>query len=174
MPQNEKTITWTPNVCRIIAFYRIWTIILPTFGGLGTTDPKSLDPQTHNHHHNRRRITLEIPAIFIGRRLFVCLEPDLHVAVAAIEIAARREQARLAWAVFTLNPKPLNPNHRNPEPLNPKALNQYCPLLHRLFDHALTLDGACLLHTRVLHGSRFAVRGSRSATNILNLFSRST
>ena len=27
--------TWTPKVCRIIAFYRFWAIILPTFGGLG-------------------------------------------------------------------------------------------------------------------------------------------
>ena len=28
-------ITWTPKVCRIIAFYRLWVIFLPTFGGLG-------------------------------------------------------------------------------------------------------------------------------------------
>ena len=28
-------LTWTPKVCRIIAFYRFWAIILPTFGGLG-------------------------------------------------------------------------------------------------------------------------------------------
>ena len=27
--------TWTPKVCRIIAFYGYWVIILPTFGGLG-------------------------------------------------------------------------------------------------------------------------------------------
>ena len=27
-------VTWTPKVCRIIAFYRLWAIILPTFGGL--------------------------------------------------------------------------------------------------------------------------------------------
>ena len=27
--------TWTPKVCRIIAFYGSWAIILPTFGGLG-------------------------------------------------------------------------------------------------------------------------------------------
>ena len=27
--------TWTPKVCRIIAFYRFWAIILPTFEGLG-------------------------------------------------------------------------------------------------------------------------------------------
>ena len=24
-----------PKVCRMIAFYRFWAIILPTFGGLG-------------------------------------------------------------------------------------------------------------------------------------------
>ena len=29
------TSTWTPKVCRIIAFYGYWAIILPTFGGLG-------------------------------------------------------------------------------------------------------------------------------------------
>ena len=29
--------TWTPKVCRIIAFYGYWAIILPTFGGLGTS-----------------------------------------------------------------------------------------------------------------------------------------
>ena len=29
------SFTWTPKVCRIIAFYRFWAIILPTFGGLG-------------------------------------------------------------------------------------------------------------------------------------------
>ena len=28
--------TWTPEVCRIMAFYRYWAIILPTFGGLGS------------------------------------------------------------------------------------------------------------------------------------------
>ena len=28
--------TWTPKVCRIMAFYRYWAMILPTFiGGLG-------------------------------------------------------------------------------------------------------------------------------------------
>ena len=27
--------TWTPKVCRIMAFYRFWAIIFPTFGGLG-------------------------------------------------------------------------------------------------------------------------------------------
>ena len=26
-------LTWTPKVCRIIAFYRFWAIILPIFGG---------------------------------------------------------------------------------------------------------------------------------------------
>ena len=38
------------KVCRIIAFYRFWAIILPTFGGLGndnvavqTTDGRSYD-----------------------------------------------------------------------------------------------------------------------------------
>ena len=29
--------TWTPKVCRMIAFYRCWAIILPTLGGLGTS-----------------------------------------------------------------------------------------------------------------------------------------
>ena len=33
--------TWTPKVCRIIAFYRFWAIVLPTFGGLGSTPKKS-------------------------------------------------------------------------------------------------------------------------------------
>ena len=28
-------LTWTPKVCRIIAFYRFWAIILLTFEGLG-------------------------------------------------------------------------------------------------------------------------------------------
>ena len=37
-----KSYTWTPKVCRIIvAFYRIWAIILPTLGGLGS-DPHSM------------------------------------------------------------------------------------------------------------------------------------
>ena len=27
--------TWTPKVCRIIAFYRFWAILLPTVGGPG-------------------------------------------------------------------------------------------------------------------------------------------
>ena len=27
--------TWTPKVCRIMAFYRYWAIILPTFRGFG-------------------------------------------------------------------------------------------------------------------------------------------
>ena len=31
----RKTSTWTPKVCRIIAFYRLRAFILPTFGGLG-------------------------------------------------------------------------------------------------------------------------------------------
>ena len=30
-----RFLTWTPKVCRIIAFYRFWAIILPTLGGLG-------------------------------------------------------------------------------------------------------------------------------------------
>ena len=38
-PQNEKDsgagFTWAPKVCRIIAVYRFWAIILPTFGDLG-------------------------------------------------------------------------------------------------------------------------------------------
>ena len=44
------------KVCRIIAFYRFWAIILPTFGGLGndnvavqTTDGRSYDEKkTYN------------------------------------------------------------------------------------------------------------------------------
>ena len=31
-------VTWTPKVCRIIAFYRFWAIILPTFGGPGRNE----------------------------------------------------------------------------------------------------------------------------------------
>ena len=27
--------TWTPKVCRIMAFYRFWAIILPILGGSG-------------------------------------------------------------------------------------------------------------------------------------------
>ena len=30
-----RGLPWTPKVCRIMAFYRFWAIILPTFGGLG-------------------------------------------------------------------------------------------------------------------------------------------
>ena len=30
-----KVYTWTPKVCRIVAFYGYWAIILPTLGGLG-------------------------------------------------------------------------------------------------------------------------------------------
>ena len=30
-----KKLTWTPKVCRIIAFYGCWATSLPTFGGLG-------------------------------------------------------------------------------------------------------------------------------------------
>ena len=38
-------ITWTPKVCTIIAFYRFWAIILPTFGGLGKdAQPCALSP----------------------------------------------------------------------------------------------------------------------------------
>ena len=29
-------LTWTQKVCRIIAVYRFWAIILPTFGGPGS------------------------------------------------------------------------------------------------------------------------------------------
>ena len=29
--------TWTPKVCRIIAFYGYWASILPTLGGLGSS-----------------------------------------------------------------------------------------------------------------------------------------
>ena len=29
------SLTWTPKVCRIMAFMGFWTIILLTFGGLG-------------------------------------------------------------------------------------------------------------------------------------------
>ena len=36
-PKKGTTMetTRTPQVCRIIAFYKFWAIILPTFGGLG-------------------------------------------------------------------------------------------------------------------------------------------
>ena len=33
--------TWTPKVCRIIAFCRFWAIVLPTVGGLGKHEPPS-------------------------------------------------------------------------------------------------------------------------------------
>ena len=33
---SSQPHTWTPKVCRIIAFYRFWAISLPTLGGLGT------------------------------------------------------------------------------------------------------------------------------------------
>ena len=36
----QKGNTWTPKVCRIIAFYRYWAIILPTFGGLGNAESR--------------------------------------------------------------------------------------------------------------------------------------
>ena len=32
--------TWTPKVCRIMAFYRFWATIIPTFGGLGRSRGK--------------------------------------------------------------------------------------------------------------------------------------
>ena len=32
-PCQQRLTTWTPTVCRIIAFYRFWAIILPTFRG---------------------------------------------------------------------------------------------------------------------------------------------
>ena len=32
---GDKGLSCTPKVCRIIAFYRFWAIILPTFGGPG-------------------------------------------------------------------------------------------------------------------------------------------
>ena len=31
----QAYLTWTPKVCRKIAFYRFWAIILSTLGGLG-------------------------------------------------------------------------------------------------------------------------------------------
>ena len=31
--------TWTPKVCRTIAFYRFWAIILPTSWGSGKPKP---------------------------------------------------------------------------------------------------------------------------------------
>ena len=34
-PESVSHSTGTPKVCRIIAFYRFWAIILPTFRGLG-------------------------------------------------------------------------------------------------------------------------------------------
>ena len=33
--KDHQGSTWTPKVCRIIAFHRFWAIILPTFRGLG-------------------------------------------------------------------------------------------------------------------------------------------
>ena len=33
-----RITTWAPRVCRIMAFYRCWAIVLPTFGGLGTLE----------------------------------------------------------------------------------------------------------------------------------------
>ena len=32
---QATVLTWTPKVCRIMAFYGFWDIILPTLGGLG-------------------------------------------------------------------------------------------------------------------------------------------
>ena len=32
---TRNILTWTPKVCRIIAFYRFWAIVLPTLRGLG-------------------------------------------------------------------------------------------------------------------------------------------
>ena len=37
VPTQRPLSTWTPQVCRIIAFYGFWAIILPTFGGLGSS-----------------------------------------------------------------------------------------------------------------------------------------
>ena len=34
-PCKDVKHTWTPKVCRITAFYRLWAIIVPTLGGLG-------------------------------------------------------------------------------------------------------------------------------------------
>ena len=45
--------TWTPKVCRIIAFYGYWAIILPHFGGFryehqkGTTLRPTGTPEDH-------------------------------------------------------------------------------------------------------------------------------
>ena len=41
-----KAYTWTPKVCRIIAFCGFWAIILPTFEGLGKGFPASIGPET--------------------------------------------------------------------------------------------------------------------------------
>ena len=41
--------TWTPKVCRRIAFYGYWAIILPTLGGLGNDPPAAPSPPRHAH-----------------------------------------------------------------------------------------------------------------------------
>ena len=35
VPEPSLPGSWTPKVCRIIAFYRLWAIALPTLGGPG-------------------------------------------------------------------------------------------------------------------------------------------
>ena len=42
---GELNPTWTPKVCRIMAFCRYWAIILPTLGGLGKPEPLTLNPE---------------------------------------------------------------------------------------------------------------------------------
>ena len=34
-------------MCKIIAVYRFWAIIVPTFGVVGTWDPWGVDPSSH-------------------------------------------------------------------------------------------------------------------------------
>ena len=45
--------TWTPEVCRIIAFCRFWAISLPTFGGLGNSFTKTATERGSGHTSRR-------------------------------------------------------------------------------------------------------------------------
>ena len=40
---RDSGCTWTPKVCRIIAFYGLWANILRTFEGLGSLDGYRVD-----------------------------------------------------------------------------------------------------------------------------------
>ena len=54
--------TWTPKVCRIIAFYRFWDIILPTLGGLGTL----LQPMSRSVRYTLNPGSLHCVLHFVG------------------------------------------------------------------------------------------------------------